>query len=260
MSLHALTHELLTSVSPWVPACLLGATMLAGWTAGWCWGRRYGKAFEPSQKLNDASLALLGLLLGFTFSMSLGKYEQRRQMVISDSNAIGDFYTCAGLLRSPEREQLQKVIRSYAENRLAMTKQTLDRETLESRLAESQQQHEEMQAQVDAAITRGTPVVVPLVNTLNNLTSSHGARLAAFQDRLPPSIILVLGFAAVLSMVMAGTIEGSTGERHAGSTLAFIMLVSLVVWVIVDLNQPGAGSITVSQEPMRRVLEGMGKK
>ena len=46
------------------------------------------------------------MLLAFSFSMSLVKHEQRRQMVVTDSNAIGDFYTCVSLLKEPQREKL----------------------------------------------------------------------------------------------------------------------------------------------------------
>lgn len=254
-------NPLFTAIDAWVLALGLAVAMVAGWWGGRWWGRTRVKDPDqaPQGRLQDASLAILGLLLGFTFSMSLSKHEQRRLMVVADSNGVGDFYTCASLVKPPERERLQTVIRSYAEHRLMIARGPLDETTLQARLAEVQRMHAEMQDEVDKAITSGTPVVVPLVNTLNNLTSNHASRLAAARDRLPISIVILLYFSATISLGLVGFNQGAAGEHHPASPIAFIALVSLVVWVILDLNQPDRGMITVSQEPMARVLATMQK-
>jgi hypothetical protein len=96
--------------------------MLAAWKVGFLMGgrlRRKGGGREPS-KFDDASMALLGLLLAFTFGVSISKHDQRRLAVVADSNAIGDFYTCATLLKEPVRTELQNVIREYAELRVGL--------------------------------------------------------------------------------------------------------------------------------------------
>jgi hypothetical protein len=118
-------NAILFEVDAWVTALVLVALMLAAWSAGWWQGRRLARQQRevPASKFNEASMALLGLLLAFTFSMSLGKHDQRRQMVVTDSNAIGDFYTCASLLKGPVRGKLQGAIREYTEYRLALVKE-----------------------------------------------------------------------------------------------------------------------------------------
>ena len=85
--------RLLTDVDPWIAAALFALAMLAGWAVGWWRGRSLREEVRetPAYKFNDAILALLGLLLAFTFSMSLGKHDRRREMVVAESNAIGDF-------------------------------------------------------------------------------------------------------------------------------------------------------------------------
>lgn len=115
----------LTEVDAWVPALLLAVAMLAAWSIGWYRGQHLpaGSRQGPASKLNEASLALLGLLLAFTFSMALARHERRREMVVNDSNAIGDFYTAASLTAQPVRGQLQSVIRQYVAHRLALTKE-----------------------------------------------------------------------------------------------------------------------------------------
>ena len=100
----------------WV-SLAFGAWMLAGWLAGSWIGRRPRISEGKSRrfKSHEANLALLGLLIAFTFSISLGEHARQKAMVVSDSNAIGDLYTCAGLLKEPVRARLQSVIKQYTE-------------------------------------------------------------------------------------------------------------------------------------------------
>jgi hypothetical protein len=254
-------NAFLTAVDAWVTAALLAAAMLAGWAVGRWRGRAANieRREVPASKFNDAILALLGLLLAFTFSISLARHEQRRQMAVTDSNAIGDFYTTAGLLKEPERGKLQSVLRLYLEHRLSVARSTRDDAALQQKLDEIREMHGQMEGLVKQAIDRGTPVVVPLVNTLNALTSAHAARLAALRDRLPPSVVLLLVLAALITMVLMGWQQGASHESHPAAAVGFTALVCLVVWVTLDLNQPQRGWITVSQEPLEQLLKGMEK-
>lgn len=250
---------ILTDVAAWKIAVVLAVMMLAGWAFGWWRGRPRGgeKREEAPSKFNDAVLALLGLLLAFTFSMSLARHEQRRQMVVSDSNAIGDFHTSVSLLEEPVRGKLQTVIRQYVEHRLLLTQTAGDEAILQQRLDEIQAMHRQLEALVKEAVDEGTPVVVPLVNTLNELTSAHASRLSAMRDRLPPSVVLLLILAAIISMVLMGWQQGMSREWHPAAAVGFTALVCLVLWVTLDLNQPQRGLITVSQEPLQQLLKGM---
>ncbi|MBY0523251.1 MAG: hypothetical protein K2R98_07625 [Gemmataceae bacterium] len=254
-------NTFLTTVDAWVTALLLATAMLGAWGLGWWRGHRLGQdgRKETTSKLNDASMALLGLLLAFTFSMSLSRHEQRRQMVVADSNAIGDFYTAASFTNQPVRGQLQNAIRQYVDHRLDIVKQRLDEAAMEKKLIETEEMQGRMQDLVGKAVDGGTSVVVPLVNTLNGLTSAHTARLSASHDRLPPSIVLLLFLATIVSMALAGSQEGRSGELHLGATLGFVILVSMAVWVTLDLNQPQRGLIMVSQESMERLRSSLNR-
>jgi hypothetical protein len=168
---------LFTEVDTWTTTAALAVSIQLGWGFGWWRGRRrpQGQREAPASKFHDPILALLGLMLAFTFSMSLAKHDQRRLMVVTDNNAIGDFYTSASLVKEPLRGKLQGAIREYVELRLALVK---DRIT-EADLQKAQELQNRLLELVGAAVDGGTSVVVPLVNTLNKGTSSHAARLAA---------------------------------------------------------------------------------
>src|SRR4051794_38305435 len=102
------TPGLFNEVDAWIAALVLAGLMFAGWFVGWSLGRRAssGGGEPPGEKFSDASFALLGLLLAFTFGMSIQKHGERRTMVVQESNAIGDFYTCVTLLNEPLRGRL----------------------------------------------------------------------------------------------------------------------------------------------------------
>jgi len=246
-------------IDAWMPALVLAVLMILAWLIGLRARRRFPKGAEPLENLLDeAALALVGLLLAFTFAMAIGKHDQRRTLFVADTNAIGDFYTCASLLPEPTRAKLQGVIREYAEMRLAAGLRPEGEEDFERLLQQSERLHAEMTALVSQAVNAGTPVAVPLVNTLNNLTSSHAARIAAHRDRLPVSILGLLFIAAAVSAALLGRQPAATSGARV-SLWAYILIVTLVVYVILDLNQPHRGLITVSQEPLERLIATMGK-
>ncbi|HXN13156.1 MAG TPA: hypothetical protein VN865_08630 [Candidatus Acidoferrales bacterium] len=247
-------------IDAWAISSIVALGMVAGWLAGRWIGNRLREESDSRaavSKFLDASLALLGLLLAFSFSTALVKHDQRRLMVVADSNAIGDFYTCASLLKEPEQTKLRRVIRDYASLRVDLSKRAYDAGAFERALGQFEQMHNQMVELVAEALADGTPIATPLVNALNATTSSHAERLAAVRDRLPTSIVLLLLVSAVISALLVGREQGIAGEEDLAGTICFIILVSLAIFVTLDLNQPNRGLIAVDQEPIQRLLSTM---
>ena len=251
--------RLIQHLDAWVTALIFAVAMLAFWSIGWRRGRRSPpeQGEDPGTKFTDASMALLGLLLAFTFSMALGRHDQRRQTAVSESNAIGDFYTCATLLKEPNRSRLQEVVREYARHKLGMARQP--RLETERAIRECQEMHARMTDIAAEAIAGGTPIVVPLTNTLNNLTSSHAANIAAYHESLPGIIVVLLLLGSVVPAFLMGLQQGASHKAHLAGTFSFILLVTLVIFVTLDLNRPAQGFIRVSQEPLERLIQSMSK-
>lgn len=248
-------------INAWDVSLTLALDMLAAWRIGIWMGyrlRRKGEGRQPS-KFDDASVALLGLLLAFTFGISISKHDQRRLAVVADSNAIGDFYTCAMLLKEPIRTKLQAAIREYTELRLRLAREAIDDSKIESALLQFQQLHGQMTELVGQAINDGTPIAVSLTNTLNEVSSNHVARLAAIRDRLPASIVALLLVSSIVTTFLIGREQGYAASIEVAGTLCFTLLVCLSIYVTLDLNQPERGPITVSQEPLERLLSSMPK-
>jgi len=252
--------EFVEHVHPMLLAPGFLVAMLAAWGIG-VWTGRRSKDDEtrgdPGVKFTDAALALLGLLLAFTFSMSLGRHEQRRAMVVAESNAIGDFYTCASLLKEPTRSRLQTVIREYAQHKRDASRNLRTEQDIDKELHWYQQAHGRMTVLVSEALVDGTPIAVSLANTLNNVTSTDATRLAAYRDRLPWIIVLLLFVGAIVPTFLMGLQQAPSTRPHVSGTICFLLMVTMVVFVTLDLNQPQRGTITVSQEPLQRLTQTM---
>ena len=243
----------------WALAALLAAAMVAAWSAGFGWGRRVrirGGSFEW-RPIDDGCVVLLTLLLAFTFAMALGKHEQRRAALVADTNAIGDFYTCVSLLPGQLRVPIQDLIREYTSLRLEVSSRPLHQIDLEKPLQRIRQIQEEATVLVGEGVRVSSFLAEPLVDTLNGVTSSHAARLAAAKDRLPPSVVIALILAAAALSARIGVQQGAEGRTQVPGLCLFVFLVTLVVYVTMDLDQPARGWIRVSQEPMERLLSSM---
>jgi len=250
-------------VDAWVTTLILAVVMVAAWSVGFRlghWRRSQGEEVA-SDKFRDAAMALLGLLLAFTFSMSLGKYDYRRLMIVSDANSIGDFYTCATLLDEPVRTELRKLVREYAVLRLETDRlPETPKPSFEQALDRIERTQSQMTDLAHRAIRDGTPIAMPLTNTLNALTSNETAHLAAVRDRLPTSIVLLLYLSAAMATALVGLRQGGAGHKPPlPEFVGFVLVVCLVVYVILDLNQPSRGLITISHEPLERLIATMEK-
>jgi hypothetical protein len=250
-----------------VLAFAIALAMILAWCGGRWIGGRLGADHSESSERHPAlaasklgaSLTLLSLLLGFTFSISLSRHERRLSMVVADSNAIGDFYTCASLLKEPVRTKLRTVIHDYTKLRSELAGRRVDEATVEGALRQMQVMQDQMTGLVYQALEAGTPIAVSLTNTLNGVTSNHAARLAAVKDRLPTTIVWLLLLSAVGSSMLVGREQGTSDKPDLAGTICFIVLVSFAIYVTLALNQPERGLIMVSQEPIQRLLSSMAR-
>jgi len=247
--------QIVAPLNIYIVAIVPGVAMLAAWQIGRRMGRRLRvrEGVRPS-KFDDASIGLLTLLLAFSFGTSIAKHDQRQLAVVADANAIGDFYTCASLVKEPSRTKLQAVIRQYAQLRLDLSSRRPRAGDLEAALGKFDRMHDQMTTLVGQALSDGTPIAVSLANSLNNVSSNQASRLAAYRDRLPTSIVLLLYACAIVTALLIGREQGVEGTTDAAGTVCFILLVSLAVYVTLDLNRPGSGLIRVRQEPIEQLL------
>lgn len=251
-------------VEQWVLFCLLWGTLLAAAEIGVRLGlSEFNKGLNRRYPLintaSSAALALLGLLLGFTFSMAVSRFDARREWVLQESNAIGTAYLRTQLLPKPQSETTAALFRQYVDNRLDLYSSG-DPVYRATELRKGDELRSRLWAETMAA-ANGNPVSLYTslaIQALNAVIDSDAGRLDADRNRLPISATLLLVFAAVLCLAMLGWQSALSGTRSFITTAALSLLFALVITVIIDLDRPERGLIRASQWPMIELQKSIG--
>jgi ABC-type multidrug transport system fused ATPase/permease subunit len=226
--------------------------------------RKQASATEAITQANAvlaSMLGLLALLLAFTFSAALQRYEDRSQTVVAEANAIGTTYLRARLLPREMQDEVQALLRQYLgvriqEGRVDATDPALYESLLkQGKLMEAQLwNHAVRAAELDkSVVTSGL-----FIQSLNELIDTSGTRNAAL-NRHVPEIVLFLMFATiVLTTATLGYASGIAGHRVTLAAFVLVMLIALVVYLIIDLDRPRRGAIQVSHESMLSLQKTIG--
>lgn len=153
-----------------------------------------------------ALLALLGLLLGFTFSMAVMRFEARKHLVIQEANAIDTASLRSQFLPEPQRSEAAQLFREYVSVQLEFHQAGTDREKLELIDQETRQLQDRLRALATMA-TEKDPRSVPIglfVQALNEVIDLHETRLTTFENHVPESAILLLIAVAASAMSLTG--------------------------------------------------------
>ncbi len=250
----------------WVIAVVLMVAMMLAAEIGYHVGRRWplrdaantGRYYSIAAQ--SSLLALLALLLGFTFNMSTQRYEMRRRLVMDDANVLGTLWLRSDLLPQPQRSKFEPLLRQYIAVRADVA--ALRRETAEEladRLERAETLHgrmwdvvkTEVQAEHRAKETEA------LVTLLSNAQSLHRQRIYAYGSRVPAVIIELLFGAAVIALLVVGYSGGLTQHRGILLKIMITLVVCGTVFTILDLDTPRRGLIQVEQTPMLWVEEMM---
>ncbi len=226
-------------------------------------GFRLGKFWKlrhPEEQENHigamigATLGLWAFLLAFLVGIAINRYDIRRELVVSEANSIGTTFLRAGYLPQPYAAESRALIREYAAQRLVMG----NFDTHQAGRQRSEAIHTELWAQVEQMVANepADPIKGLYISTLNETIDLHASRIAALTTgRVPYTLYLAMYLVAVLALLMLGFHSGITGQRDIIVTVVLIVIFSLVMLLIVDLDRSWAGLLRVSQQPIQDVLE-----
>jgi hypothetical protein len=235
-----------------VPAALLLAAAELGARLGLRVHARHDEAHKSTiSGIQGAMLGLLGLLLGFTFSMAMSRYDARRLLVVAEANAIGTTFLRAALLPDAHVAPVEDLLRRYVALRVEM-KPTEDHH---AQLAAFLKDSAEIQRQLwehAVAAAREAPTVnsAAFVTALNQTIDTEAERVAASRARIPPTVWFLLLIVAGISCLTSSYAAGAQGARSALSSLIFPLLIAVVMTLIFDILDPHQGFIGVSQQSL----------
>ena len=111
-------------IDHWLIALVMFAVLVVAIAIGYRAGIRKRGMPDSDRSLmsgtGSAMLGLLGLLLGFTLSMAIGRWDERQIIIVNESNAIGTLWLRAGFLEAPVRDELRKTLESYTDARIVL--------------------------------------------------------------------------------------------------------------------------------------------
>lgn len=198
-------------------------------------------------------LGVLALLLGFTFSLSLQRYDSRSEAVVDEANAIGTAYLRAQLLPPSVRSEVQTLLSSYVDERVQEGTIPLSNEAERQALLAkaSQDQGALWRYAVQAAEEDKSPTTSGLfIQSLNELIDSYGRRNAALDRHVPEVVLLLLYGTFLMTWGIVGYAAGIAGHRVSSAAYIMLVLVLLVVFIIIDLDRPRRGLIEVDQSSL----------
>jgi hypothetical protein len=194
--------------------------------------------------VQGATLTLLALLIGFTLSMAVSRYDQRKNYEEEEANAIGTEYLRSDLLGDQRSTQVKPLLRAYVQLRIDYYK-TRDAEELATINGKTAQLQDQLWRNTrDAAISQPTPVIALAVAGMNDVLNTQGYTQAAWLNRIPVSAWTLMIAIAFFSNLMQGYgVRGTTGRR----ILLFVLpiTVSLSLSLIADIDSPRGGLIRV---------------
>ncbi len=244
-----------------VGAVILAVTsifLIAAAEVGFFLGRRYRAHSDPEGRsqismVEGSLLGLLGLLLGFTFSMAVARFDMRQDFVVDEANALGTVLLRSQLLSESTTAAVKPKLRDYAEVRLEVVEGASEREKLEIALRKTAVLQADLWA-IAKEENRIRPILVSALfaTALNELFDLTEKRVSALENKVPFSVWMVLYIVASLATCSLGFGSGLMGRRMLLPVLCLPLLVSTLLTLLIDLDNPRKGLIRVSQASMIR--------
>jgi len=204
--------------------------------------------------IGGAMLGLLGLLLGFALTMAISRWDERRDIIIEEANAIGTLSLRASLLPEPLEGQLREALRAYTQKRITLGGARDRPDVLRMALDKSEDIHVVIWSIVERLNVPATnnAVLAALINSANELIDLHELRLASLQNQLPSALFYLLLSLAALSVAFLAWSFGAASHRGRAPMILLALLIGAVLLLIMDVNRPQRGIIEVGVASLER--------
>jgi hypothetical protein len=234
------------------PDLLFSASFVLLWLSALLGGyfRRRRPKFEDGESedlavILNATLTLLGLLIGFSFSMAISRYDQRKNLEEDEANAIGTEYLRVGVLPSVPADRVRQLLRSYLDRRILFYTSHDTATLARINAATAQLQNELWSVVRDAAAGQPSPLAALAVSGMNDVLNSQGYTQAAWWNRIPTAAwVLLAAIAVCCNLVFGYTTRHLASRRWRLVMLPFI--VSISFFLIAELDSPQHGVIRVA--------------
>jgi hypothetical protein len=229
-------------------------------TSVWCGGAlltRFKNRLAWSQAdfnmVQTATLTLLSLIIGFTFSMAIDRFDQRKALEEAEANSISTAILRADLLPNDARTQIKLLLAQYLEQRI------LFYSAEESALAPIKTRTTALQNQLwrvtaEIANAQPTPTVALAVASISDVISAEGHYQGASWNTIPRPAWWLLATIAICANLMFGF-----GSHHFNSHRSILftlpLIISITFFLIADIDSPRSGSIRVIPQNLMNLAQ-----
>jgi len=192
-----------------------------------------------------ATLTLLGLLIGFSFSMAVSRYDQRKNYEEAEANAIGTEYLRADLLSAADAGRIRELLKKYVDQRVLFYTTRSPQGLAKIDADTAALQNELWSAVLPVAAAQPTPPIALVLSGMNDVLNSQGYTQAAWWNRIPIAAWILMTAIAVCCNVLIGY-----GARRTDRRIFLIVpvAVSIAFFLISDIDSPRGGSIRVAPQ------------
>lgn len=209
---------------------------------------------EDFRVIEGATLTLLSLIIGFTFSMAINRYEQRKNCEEAEANAIGTEYLRAELLPAADAERVRALLRNYLDQRILFY-QTRDGGQLQQINAYTAQLQTELWSTVQAPPpVQSTPVLALVISGMNDVLNSQSYTEAAWWNRIPIEAWVLMATIAICCNLLIGYAARRSGAKGI-LFLVLPLVVSISFFLIADIDSPRGGVIRVLPQNLSSLSE-----
>jgi hypothetical protein len=203
----------------------------------------------------SAAVSLLALLIGFTFSLALNRYDGRRDLVVEEAAAIFAIWQRLPLIAEPQRGEMADLTRLYAEQRLEYFTFGIDHDSALRADRTADITVERMWTIVRGLAEPQTPAITTrmLMDNLTRIDDAAWRREAMGREHIPFFVVDLLVIFALMTAVSLGFVGPRQRMIHP-SHLIFFGLTSASIVLLLDLDRPRSGLVMVSQRPMIELL------
>lgn len=203
-----------------------------------------------------AVLTLMGLVIGFTFSMAISRYDQRKNYEEAEANAIGTEYVRADLLPAADGARAKQLLKEYTAQRILYYGSHSKEELAQIAAGRAHLQDQLWATVLPAAAAQPTPVTALVVAGMNDVINSQGYTHAAWLNRIPVEAWFLLVLLALLSNMMI-TYSAKSLRNARWLLLILPLVVSVSFMMIADIDSPRAGLVQVTSPNLRILLDSM---
>ena len=234
------------------PLLVLPVSFVALWLCArvgwWLLRRRFSLEDEIREDFGfilGASLTLLGLIIGFSFSMATSRYDQRKNYEEEEANAIGTEYLRADLLPAADGAKVRELLKKYLDQRIQFYSARDEQELQRINDSTAQTQAKLWSAVLAPAMAHPTSLDGLAVSGMNDVLNSQGYSQAAWQNRIPTAAWGLMVAIAIGCNLLVG--YGSRGAKSGAKLLPVLPLVlSIAFMLIADIDAPRRGIIRVN--------------